>query len=308
LSFFFFAPISLLNFALLALNSHPGRPVVNMQAEEVERWKLKIRNSSMAILKDVQKLLTCSRDGDAEKIASISSEIAANARELIDTIHEQVSDRTEAGKQVLQTMEQTKRSIVVTMKACEAISRDSTETEQNALKEECKVVAGNIKLIHQHASALKPSDFVRDESDSEDSKVASGVTSPRLKEALEKVAEHAKQAHAALAGLETASIEKDQPQLVLHAKALSAQCSELLQQARRYKFEALVRLILTFTFSSTSTYMCFIGILVYLALQSAQNFRVKPLLHAYSYSYILHIPHKCGCGAWLSFSMRTSQS
>jgi hypothetical protein len=210
-----------------------------MQADEVERWKQKIRNSSMAILKDVQKLLTCSRDGDSDKIASISTEIAANARELIDTINEQVSDKTEAGRQVLQTMEQTKKSIVVTMKACEAITANSTETEQNALKEECKVVAGNIKLIHQHASALKPSDFVRDESDSDD--LSSGVISPRLKEALDKVTEHSKLAHASLKALETASIEKDQPQLVSHAKALSAQCSELLQQARKYKFEALVR-------------------------------------------------------------------
>lgn len=214
-----------------------------MQAEEVERWKLKIRNSSMAILKDVQKLLTCSRDGDADKIASTSTEIAANARELIDTIQEQVSNRTEAGKQVLSTMEQTKKSIVVTMKACESISANSTEAEQNALKEECKVVAGNIKLIHQHASALKPSDFVRDESDSEDALHASGVASPRLREVLLKVADHSTQALNALKGLETAAIGKDQPQLVAHAKALSAQCSELLQHARRYKFEALVRTI-----------------------------------------------------------------
>jgi len=212
-----------------------------MQAEEVERWKLKIRNSSMAILKDVQKLLTCSREGDSEKIASISSEIAANARELIDTIQEQVSNRTESGKQVLQSMEQTKKSIVVTMKACEAISSNSSDAEQNALKEECKIVAGNIKLIHQHASALKASDFVRDESDSEESQKNS-VISPRFKEVLEKVSNHATQANTALHGLETASIEKDQPQLVAHARALSAQCSELLQHARRYKFEALVRL------------------------------------------------------------------
>lgn len=210
-----------------------------MQADEVERWKQKIRNSSMAILKDVQKLLTCSRDGDSDKIASISSEIAANARELIDTIQEQVSDRTEAGKQVLQTMEQTKRSIVVTMKACEAISPTSTETQQNALKEECKIVAGNIKLIHQHASALKPSDFVRDESDSEDA--AAGVISPRLREAIDKVADHAVLAHSALKTLEAAAIDKDQPSLVTNAKALSAQCSELLQHARKHKFEALVR-------------------------------------------------------------------
>lgn len=225
-------------------------PVVAMQAEEVERWKLKIRNSSMAILKDVQKLLTCSRDGDSDKIASISSEIAANARELIDTIQEQVSNRTEAGKQVLATMEQTKKSIVVAMKACESISATSTEAEQNALKEECKVVAGNIKLIHQHASALKPSDFVRDESDSEDaSHLASGLVSPRFKEVLAKVVDHSEEAQAALKGLETAAIDKDQPQLVTNAKALSAQCSELLQHARRSKLETLVR---TFTFSGSS--------------------------------------------------------
>lgn len=214
---------------------------VAMQAEEVERWKLKIRNSSMAILKDVQKLLTYSRDGDSEKIASTSTEIAANARELIDTIQEQVSNRTEAGKQVLATMEQTKKSIVVTMKACESISANSTEAEQNALKEECKVVAGNIKLIHQHASALKPSDFVRDESDSEDALQAGGVVSPRFKEVLHKVADHASQALNSLKGLEAAAIGKDQPQLVAHARELSGQCSELLQHGRRYKFESLVR-------------------------------------------------------------------
>jgi serine/threonine kinase 3 len=210
-----------------------------MQAEEVERWKLKIRNSSMAILKDVQKLLTCSREGDSEKIASISSEIASNARELIDTIQEQVSDRTEAGKQVLQTMEQMKRSIVVTMKACESITSHSSDSEQNALKEECKIVAGNIKLIHQHASALKPSDFVRDESDSEDSLISSGIVSPRLRDAIDKVHDHSSLAHSSLQGLESASIDKDQQSLVSHAKALSAQCSELLQLARKFKFEAL---------------------------------------------------------------------
>ena len=218
-----------------------------MQAEEVERWKLKIRNSSMAILKDVQKLLTCSREGDSEKIASISSEIASNARELIDTIQEQVSDRTEAGKQVLQTMEQMKRSIVVTMKACESITSHSSDSEQNALKEECKIVAGNIKLIHQHASALKPSDFVRDESDSEDSLISSGIVSPRLRDAIDKVHDHSSLAHSSLQGLESASIDKDQQSLVSHAKALSAQCSELLQLARKFKFEALVRSSFSFS-------------------------------------------------------------
>lgn len=210
-----------------------------MQAEEVERWKQKIRTASMAILKDVQRLMTCSREGDADKIASISSEIAANARELIDTIHDQVSNRTEAGKQVLLTMEQTKKSIVVVMKACEAISSNSTDAEHAALKEECKIVAGNIKLIHQHASALKPSDFVRDESDSEESHARSTFSSPRLREVSGKVAEHATQAFTAIKGLETAAVEKDQPNLVSHAKSLSAQCSELLQYARRFKFEAL---------------------------------------------------------------------
>lgn len=211
-----------------------------MQADEVERWKQKIRNSSMAILKDVQKLLACARDGDGEQIAATSAEIAANARELIDTIQEQVSDKTEAGKQVLQTMEQTKKSIVVTMKACEAITAHATEAQQTALKEECRVVAGNIKLIHQHASALKPSDFLRDESDSDE---PAGLISPRLKEAIEKVAEHAKLAHSALSALQTAALEQDQPQLITNAKALSAQCSELLTHARRYKFEGLVRSI-----------------------------------------------------------------
>lgn len=210
-----------------------------MQADEVEKWKQKIRNNSMMILKDVQKLLTSSKEGDPEKIVETSSNIASNMREIIDDIQDHISGETETGKIALQTMEQTKKSVVVIMNLCDNLqTSNDTEKVLNELKNDCKIVAGNIKLINQHTSSLKASDFIRNQSLPETYDSTHELF--KTQDLIKNISVNSETAYRALDLIEKAASEKDQATLVSQAKLLSQQISEMLQHARQYKLDKLV--------------------------------------------------------------------
>jgi hypothetical protein len=208
---------------------------------EIERWRQAVKNSSMAILKDVQKLLGFLKESSWSKLSGVSSEIAQHATELMDTVTDGLSTQSDPAKKVLDTLKEIKTSLVATMKDVESVTGAPTdESLQDKLRNDCKAVAGLIKQIHQQVAEVSADDLTTSEVQKS---VASSIPAAPLARAewLDKMQEQTKLATQSLKALQAAACSKDQNSLVSNAKNLSGHCAELLNQARKCKLDQQVR-------------------------------------------------------------------
>lgn len=222
-------------------------------SSEIERWRQAVKNSSMAILKDVQKLLGFLKESSWSKLSGVSTEIAQHATDLMDTVTDGLSTQSDAAKKVLDTLKEIKSSLVATMKDVEGVAgATGDEMLQDKLRNDCKVVAGLIKQIHGQVADVTSDDLSASEVKKS---VASSIPAAPLARAewLDKMQEQTKLAVQALKALQSAAANKDQNNLVSNAKNLSGHCAELLNQARKCKLDQQVRPPAGFCLVSTSS-------------------------------------------------------
>jgi hypothetical protein len=208
-------------------------------AEErlLEAWQQKVKQRSMTILRDVQKLLGHLKDGSLSKLSGVASEIGQHAVELMNAV-EDVGFTSKAGEGILQTLGSLKTTLVATMKQAEGVSNaPEDEAGQDRLRNECKSTAAFIKQLNQQVAELAPADLSSSDASDREEKSVDG----EAPEWLTQMHQEAAKANDALSALQKSAIQHDQPNLVGSAKNLSAHCAELLNEARRRKKDSLVR-------------------------------------------------------------------
>jgi hypothetical protein len=207
------------------------------EAQLLEAWQQKVKQRSMTILRDVQKLLGHLKEGSYNKLSGVASEIGQHAVELMNAV-EDVGFTSKAGEAILQTLGSLKSTLVATMKQAEGVSNTTDdEAAQDQLRNECKSTAALIKQLNQQVAELTPADLSSTDTPDKDEKSANG----EAPEWLQQMHQESTKAGDALTLLQKAAIDHDQPNLVGSAKNLSAHCAELLNEARRRKKDALVR-------------------------------------------------------------------